>query len=91
MSNWHWLILGAVGGYVAAHVGGGASISFSAGLNAGRRPAGSGATPLDQPTGTEPYAQVGAYNPLFGAGFPDLTDPDVGTIIENNTGADVVH
>ncbi len=86
MSNWHWLVLGVVGGYLLSKSGGGlgGGFSVSAGFNA-RRPPGSGAVPLDQPNGSEPYQTVGAYNPYFSAGFPDLIDPNAqGRIIETD-------
>ena len=72
-----WLVGGLIGGYVLSrHVGIGGGFSVSARANVGgKRVAGSGAVPLDQPTGTVPYQQVGAYNPYFSAGFPDLPDP----------------
>lgn len=87
MDKWTWLLVGAAGGYFlsrALRFQGG--VSFTANVGGGRRPAGSGAVPLDQPTGTEPYQQVGAYNPYFSAGFPDLPDPDASSrIIETDT------
>jgi hypothetical protein len=88
-SKFLWLLGGlAIGVFVAKSVRFGGGLSFTANANVGgRRPAGSGSTPLDQPTGTAPYEQVGAYNPYFGAGFPDLPDPDnAGRIIEGNSG-----
>lgn len=78
MTNWQWLALGAVAGYLVARTGTGlgGNFSISAGVGArGARVPGSGATPLDQPTGSENYRAVGAYNPLYGAGFPELINP----------------
>jgi len=77
MTNWQWLALGAVAGYLVARSGStvGGGFNLSAGFGGGARVPGSGATPLDQPTGSEPYRAVGAYNPqLPGSGFPDLID-----------------
>ncbi len=87
--KWLWLIGGLAAGFVLSRhlsVGGGLNISAQANVGGrGNRPAGSGAVPLDQPTGTLPYQTVGAYNPYFGAGFPDLPDPgDSARIIETD-------
>lgn len=89
MKDWHWLALGLVGGFLLTRAGGrlGGGLSVSAGFGAGmRRPPGSGAVPLDQPNGSEPYQTVGAYNPYYSAGFPDLIDPRAqGRIIETDS------
>jgi hypothetical protein len=88
-SKWFWLLGGVAAGFFLSKsvmLGGSLDIQASAAsVGGGRKPAGSGAVPLDQPTGTLPYQQVGAYNPYFSAGFPDLPDPGANSrIIETN-------
>ncbi len=84
MSNWQWLLLGGVGGFLLARSGAsiGTGLSFSTGVAV----RGAGQVPLDQPDGTESYQQVGVWNPeMPGASFAVLTDQgDAGDTIENN-------
>ncbi len=89
MPNWAWLLVGAAGGYVLAHAGGNVRLGLSfTPTGRGAPPRGSGSTPLDQPTGSEPYQTIGAYNPLFGSGYPDLIDPGANARIVNGGGYD---
>lgn len=89
MENWHWFLVGAVGGYLLAKQGGGGGLSFgfSAGANgagAGDDPGsrrgwmadGGGTTPLGQPRGSDPYTAQTAYRADGIASFPVYTDPD---------------
>lgn len=86
LPNWAWLLIGAVGGYALAHAGGklGARLSFSVGARASGPPPGSYTMPADQPDGGGgTYQEIGAYNPLFSAGFPDVVTPgDATTIVD---------
>ncbi len=84
MSNWTWLLIGVGAGYFLARTGAGFGGGFSVSANLGASggpPPGSGSTPLDQPTGSAPYQQVGAWNPLLPGQFPDLIDNGASAVI----------
>lgn len=90
MPNWTWLLIGVGAGYFLARTGAGfgGGFSVSANLGVSPPPPGSGATPLDQPYGSEPYQQVGAWNPTLPGQYPDLIDNGAHAVIidTNRTG-----
>lgn len=85
MPNWAWFLVGAGVGFMVARSGGsaGTGLSFSVGAGVRGAPPGSGAVPLDQPTGSEPYQQVGPWDPMLPGQFPDFIDPGMqATIVD---------
>jgi hypothetical protein len=94
MQNWHWFALGIGVGYVLARRGGGAGfgLSFSTGAHVdgasqgrdeGFLASGAGMTPLDEPHGSMPYAEVGTWDAQLPGGFPTYPDPGDETRIVN--------